>query len=254
MKIQYASDLHLEFGENSRFLKENPMIVSGDILVLAGDIGYLEDDNYSKHPLWNWASRNYRHVYVIPGNHELYKFFDINRLENGWRLDIRNNVSCHYNDVVCLEERIDLILSTLWSRIELQEAYAVEQGVSDFRRILNGDGLIDWIRFNAEYNKCVEFISNSLVESTSEKIIVVTHHVPSFELMSPEFAGSRINGAFTSELKELIKENRIDYWIYGHSHRNIDKTIGRTRCICNQLGYVFANEHQSFNRSKFIEL
>ena len=56
MRIQYASDLHLEFRENSSFLKHNPLAVAGEVLVLAGDIGYIGDENYSRHPFWDWAS------------------------------------------------------------------------------------------------------------------------------------------------------------------------------------------------------
>lgn len=77
MKIQYASDLHLEFADNWRYLKENPLQVTGDILVLAGDIGYLGDENYSNHPFWDWASENYQQVIVCMGNHEFYKYYDI---------------------------------------------------------------------------------------------------------------------------------------------------------------------------------
>ena len=77
MRIQYASDLHLEFRENSSFLKHNPLAVAGEVLVLAGDIGYIGDENYSRHPFWDWASGNYSRVIVVPGNHEFYKMFDI---------------------------------------------------------------------------------------------------------------------------------------------------------------------------------
>ena len=42
MRIQYMN-LHLEFQENSRYLRYNELPVTGDVLVLAGDIFYLKD-------------------------------------------------------------------------------------------------------------------------------------------------------------------------------------------------------------------
>lgn len=254
MKIQYASDLHLEFGENSKWLKDNPLIPSADILVLAGDIGYFGDANYKTHPFWDWASRNYKQVIVIPGNHELYKLFDINELNEGWTLEIRNNIRAYYNCIIPLDEETDLIVSTLWAKVPPSEEYLTEHCVSDFKRIRNGEYCLSAQRFNDEHDRCRDFIEKAVAESNAKNIIVATHHVPSFALMSDEFRGSSLNGAFTVELGSYIADSRINYWIYGHSHRNIDKTIGHTQCVSNQLGYVFQNEHQSFRRDAFIEI
>ena len=70
--------------------------------------------------------------------------------------------------------------------------------------------------------------------------------------MSKEFTGSCINGAFTVELADYIAQSGIDYWIYGHSHRNIERRIGKTLCTCNQLGYVFHGENVDFQPNKAI--
>lgn len=149
---------------------------------------------------------------------------------------------------------IDFIISTLWAKIRLEDAYLTEHYVSDFRRILYNDEPLTWDNFNREHDKCFSFIQNKVLKSTAEHIVVVTHHVPSFQLVSPDFTGSKINGAFTVELEEYIEHSPIEYWIYGHSHRNIDEKIGKTKCVTNQLGYVSHNEHLSFDLEKIIEL
>ena len=45
MKIQYASDLHLEFAENRNYIENGGIEPVGEVLVLAGDVSYLGDRN-----------------------------------------------------------------------------------------------------------------------------------------------------------------------------------------------------------------
>jgi len=253
LKIQYASDLHLEFAENWRYLKENPLEVTGDILVLAGDIGYLGNDNYCKHPIWDWASENYQQVIACMGNHEFYKYFDVHSLGDGYTMEIRPNVHSYYNAVVHIQD-VNIIVSTLWASIPPENAYQTEYGVADFHRIMYNGRLLTAADFNQEHERCKQFIMDAVAKSKANKKVVVTHHVPSFQLSSPDFEGSPINGAFTVEMGDYIEQSGIDCWIYGHSHRNIDKQIGQTMCVSNQLGYVFHQENKDFSNNKMIEV
>lgn len=49
------SDLHLELSDNSRWLKQNELPITGDVLVLAGDIFYLKDTVAPLAKFWKWG-------------------------------------------------------------------------------------------------------------------------------------------------------------------------------------------------------
>ena len=112
------------------------------------------------------------------------------------------------------------------------------------------DKMLTFEQFNQAHAECMAFLRNACATSSAAKKVIVTHHLPSFRLSSPDFKGSRINGAFVSDEEDFIEHCGADYWIYGHSHRNIDAVIGATRFVSNQLGYVFMGEHHSFDVSK----
>lgn len=253
MKIQYASDLHLEMWENSRWLKHNPLTVAGDVLVLAGDVMYLGDEALIRHPFWDWASENYKQVLVIPGNHEFYRGWDMNQLTDGWTMEVRENVHYYYNAVVRLDD-VELVLTTLWSKIPVRDAFACEYGVTDFKRIMAEGERLNFVRFNNEHERCKTFVRQACEAPLGDgvKRIVVSHHLPSFLLMDSCYKESPLNGAFVCEMYDLIEASQIDYWIYGHSHRNISAQIGQCRCVSNQLGYVSHGEHADFRSDAVI--
>ena len=255
MKIQFASDLHLELSDNSRYLKEHPLEVAGDVLLLAGDTIYLGQESLMKHPFWRWASDHYEQVLAVPGNHEYYAYYDIAAQPESFHIKLFPNVKICSNTVEHIGD-IDIVASTLWAHIDIQNAYYTERCVSDFNCIMYGEYLWRVADFNLENERCLELIKQAGEGSKAKTKIVLTHHVPTGLCTAAEFSGSTINGAFTVELGNYIADSGIDYWIYGHSHRNIDAQIGDTRIMSNQLGYVSHREHltNGFLSSRFIEI
>ena len=255
MKIQYASDLHLEFRDNSKYLRDNRILPCGDILLLAGDIDYLNDDLcYSQHPFWDYVSDNFRETLIVPGNHEFYKSGDVGTLQNGCITVVRPNVKCYNNAVVSIDD-IDFILCPLWATIPIENAFFTQQNVSDFHYIAYKGKLLTADCFNQLHREAKAFLKTVLRKENNRKRIIVSHHVPTALCMAEEFKNSRINGAFVAELHDFIFDNRIDYWIYGHSHRNMPEIdINGTKMLCNQLGYVHHGEHRAFNLQACFEI
>ena len=108
--------------------------------------------------------------------------------------------------------------------------------MNDFRQIKFGGKLLQVEEFNRMHEISIDFIRKNIEESTANHIVVVTHHLPTLQVVAAHHRGSVLNSAFASEYDNLIANSRIDAWIYGHSHTNIDTEIGGTRVISNQMG------------------
>ena len=251
MNIQYLSDLHLEYQDNRDFLRSQHLKVTGDILILAGDIFYLGEKLADSFFL-KWASDHYEHVLLIPGNHEFYDGFDL--AENGpsWQLKIMSNVRYCYNMVVTVGN-IDIILSTLWSEIPKENERAIGFFLTDFHHIRYNGHQLTPADYNREYHQCMHFIENAISKSKARHKVVVTHHVPTRLCTPPKLRKIRngsLQHAFTVDLTDYIQTAPIDYWIYGHSHVNVDRSIGSTLVTSNQLGYI-AHEEYTWNKFNF---
>ena len=253
MIIQYASDLHLEFQLNRRFVFNNGIKPEGDCLILAGDIANLfKLDHYSN--FWDWCSENYDLTVMVPGNHDYYGCWGSREeLTKAFKREIRPNVFCCNNTVVRLSN-VDIICSTLWSEIKPEYAFAVAKGLLDFRAILIGNFPMTVEDYQWLHKESLRFVQRAVQTSSAERVIVVSHHLPSYAVLADVFKGSTLNSGFVTELGNWIADSSIGYWIYGHSHVSIEQTIGNTRLLSNQLGYVGYGEGEGFDAGKYIDV
>jgi predicted phosphohydrolase len=252
MKIQYCSDLHLEFPENQKFLRRNPLMTVGDILVLAGDAVTFRDLEKG-HEFIDFVCDRYSAVYWVPGNHEYYGT-DIASKPNLLYEKIRDNFYLVNNRSIAVGG-VRLVLTTLWSRIYPRNEWDIQRSVADFSAITHNGRKFTTQDFTLLHEGSLSFLKEAFREPGNAPMVVVTHHVPSLMNYPRIYKNSPLTEAFAVELFDLIEDSEAVCWIYGHHHNNTPEfTIGRTKMLTNQLGYVHYNEHGSFRRDALVEV
>lgn len=235
MKLQFASDLHLEFllrhDSRETFVRPAP---GADLLILAGDIS---TGDHAARLFERWPCP----VLLVAGNHELY---GTEHLSGMARQALA--ASGQFQFLECGERRfgsVRVLGTSLWTDYRLDEpARPQSEAMTTAGARLNDHRLIHHGSRRFEPRDALElhlasrrWLEGKLAEPWHGRTVVVTHHAPHRGSIHADFADSPINPAFASHLPELVEQ--ADLWVHGHVHNSFDYRVGRCRVVCNPAGY-----------------
>ena len=244
LTIQYFSDIHLEFYDLTKIhYILSKIIPQTNICVLAGDIGYPFSKTYEV--FLKGINNKFEHVFLIHGNHEYYqlkqnKNKSIQQIKDK-TLEIINDLkNIHFLDNSYYDiNDYRFVGSTLWSKID-NPSYLINDNYNI--KELSVD------KINLLHNNNKTYINNILNLETNKKIIMITHHLPTYNAINIKYKHYiHFNQCFASNSDELIKKPII-CWIFGHTHSPTEIIVNDIKLVANPIGYPHENTNIDFNK------
>lgn len=239
MKIQIASDLHIEHFKNPLFY-QTFIKPSADILILAGDIGNLYQPDILINYL-SYLSDKFTYIIFIYGNTEFYyndniksNKMDMNTLKKNFEIKSCNQVK---NLFILDRKSIQIgkyLFSgcTLWSKLKMN--------LPTNYRIKN---LTSKSYLENHYND-IKFLKmeNIYCRENNLEHIIITHHVPL--ILDPS---KKKKDMYMSDLSSVLNKLKINSWIFGHIHNNFNFILDKKmKMLSNQRGKPgsFCNDYK----------
>jgi len=244
--LQITSDLHLEFVNDVSL--STYLTPSAPALAILGDLGWPTKPNFKQ--FLKQASHAYEYVFYVAGNHEYYcglPMHDVNDQINTTVSEF-DNVYYLNNDGIIIQNHITLLGTTLWTKIPHMKLNNVS---NDFNYIkIKHDTIVPITShdINLLHNQSIDFIAK---HTKNQKTIVLSHHLPSHQLIAPRYKYYKHPYLFASHLDDLIKNHAIQWWCCGHTHATMQVMIGDCHCVTNPYGY---RQQQNYNKEFVIKL
>lgn len=221
-RLQYISDIHLENKHTIPYIPSK-----SKYLALLGDIGYPHKHLYNT--FLKYCSMNWDQVLLISGNHE-YDKYSINDVDNMILDQVSkfNNITYLNNKQKVLDKYL-ILGTTLWS---------------------NNNHLDNNNKINVLYNESINWLEDNIKNNLDKDIIVLSHHLPSHQMISQKYKTCKSKYNFSTNLDYLIKPP-IKAWLCGHSHCQLEKYINNVYCGINSLGN---NKITNLNTVRILEL
>jgi predicted phosphodiesterase len=235
VRLQVLSDLHIEqapFG-----LQDGAAV---DAIVLAGDIWRgTRGIDWAR----EWADG--RPVLYIAGNHEFYGYALPGLVDDLRAAAEGSSIHVLENDEL-LVDGVRFLGCTLWSDFDYdgrerraESMRLCERLVNDYEHITFGPGdrTLAARDTRMRHLSSRAWLAERLDEAHDGPTVVVTHHAPLIRTRPPTPELRALAGAFASDVTELMGSDRVDLWIYGHTHQAADLELDGTRVLSNPRGY-----------------
>jgi Icc-related predicted phosphoesterase len=220
---------------------EMVLILAGDIMLAANPLRSFFENVCDRH----------KYVLYIAGNHEFY------HSEYSKALDILDSFGNKYDNLIygnnkrVVLDGTSFALTTLWSSFDNRNPNSMWNAqchMNDYHIINHGSRKLQPIDTFYKFETSIEFLAETSID------VIVSHHAPSFQSVSPIYDTDKLNGAYASNLEELIldKQPKLKLWIHGHMHHTTDYYIGDTRILANPRGY--GDENKFFNPNLLVEI
>lgn len=242
MKLYVLSDLHNEF---SPF---QPISDAFDLVILGGDIDV-------KARGVTWANEVFEcPVIYICGNHEFYSGHIDHTLRKMKEAALPHVHVLENETFIWNQTRF--LCATAWTDFSstgnvVAATQTAWDWMNDFRVIRTGESYrrlrpSDLISRN---HASFAWLTKELDEPFDGKTVAVTHHAPIPEVMGDKHEG-HLSAAYSNSWRGLL--DKADVWIFGHTHRAVDVTLGRCRVVSNPRGYP--NEDTGFDPGLVVDL
>lgn len=256
MKLWIWSDLHLEM-QNPTFVDRAP---DADVIVCAGDLCLADElADYAQSLIERYGLP----IVFVPGNHEFYSDRAVRALRTkpsdhllmkkvaqasqSWR----NRLYVLDDDILELGG-VRFVGGTLWTDFRMDLADEAElwqrmrsavMQLADFSRIRLGDGERLSPQVMLGFHILTRaFIERQLAIPFDGTTVVVTHHLPHPDCTPAAYRGWGTNHLFACSKEAfsgiLDSDAAPPLWICGHTHHPSDIRVGRTRIVCNPMGYL----------------
>lgn len=232
------SDVHFEFHRDAGQSFVEGLPVLGDAVVLAGDVATVTGLARAV----RLFCQKFPKVLMVYGNHEFYGS------DRQTVLDLFKQISADNPNFTLLDNSIaevngvSIVGSSLWFGLNKR---APKHLMNDFKLIRGFEG---WVY--EENRRAKAFLQTSIKKGD----VVVTHYLPSYKSVHPEYQGSDLNPFFVCDVEDIILGTSPSYWIHGHTHESVSYAYGETKVVCNPFGYLNYETNPSFLQDLVIEV